>query len=378
MFIKINTKQLKTYINYCLLFIAKHSTLPILSNILFEIKDNKLFIKATDMDKYIIINNVDCELHWLFSFTVDWNLFNSILNNIKSDDVILDFIPEKDLLIIKANKDKFEIRTLSSVEYVSIPEIPSTDFIELNNNKIVDWIKKIKSCISSKNFAPVLTGMFLNFDNKNIVLVWTDSFVLWEYTIETTKINNLKLIIPIDNINSVIKIVEEELKFSNIKNVSDNKNIIYYTDNLIKWSLNNIDIICTIIQWDYPAYSRVIPDSFDYKFIVNKNILLEWINKCNIISKDVNFANTFILDNNKITIKSFHSEKWNITTDIEIDNLIVDNEITLNINTSYLINIIKNIYDNLIIEYNIEKNLIKITDELNNNYLYILRCLENK
>jgi DNA polymerase III sliding clamp (beta) subunit (PCNA family) len=36
-------------------FIAKSSTLPILQNVYLQVQNNELIIKATDMEKYILV-----------------------------------------------------------------------------------------------------------------------------------------------------------------------------------------------------------------------------------------------------------------------------------------------------------------------------------
>ena len=53
----VNQKDLQKSLNYCQGVIEKRSTLPILSNILIEVKDAKLKIIATDLD-LIFINEI--------------------------------------------------------------------------------------------------------------------------------------------------------------------------------------------------------------------------------------------------------------------------------------------------------------------------------
>ena len=46
----VNQKDLQSSLNYCQGVIEKRSTLPILSNVLLEAKDENLKITATDLD----------------------------------------------------------------------------------------------------------------------------------------------------------------------------------------------------------------------------------------------------------------------------------------------------------------------------------------
>ena len=57
----VNQQDLQQALNYCQGVIEKRSTLPILSNILMDVKNSNLTITATDLDLIFIhqINNVE-------------------------------------------------------------------------------------------------------------------------------------------------------------------------------------------------------------------------------------------------------------------------------------------------------------------------------
>ena len=57
----VNQQDLQQALNYCQGVIEKRSTLPILSNILLDLKTSKLTITATDLDLIFIhqINNIE-------------------------------------------------------------------------------------------------------------------------------------------------------------------------------------------------------------------------------------------------------------------------------------------------------------------------------
>ena len=57
----VNQQDLQQALNYCQGVIEKRSTLPILSNILLEVKNSKLTMTATDLDLIFIheLNNIE-------------------------------------------------------------------------------------------------------------------------------------------------------------------------------------------------------------------------------------------------------------------------------------------------------------------------------
>ena len=54
----VNQQDLQKSVNYCQGVIEKRSTLPILSNVLLDVRNSKLTITATDLD-LIFIHEID-------------------------------------------------------------------------------------------------------------------------------------------------------------------------------------------------------------------------------------------------------------------------------------------------------------------------------
>ena len=88
-------------------FIAKSSTLPILQNIYIAVVDNEVTIKATDMEKYILIH-FPIDKAEDGGITVDAKTFFEIIKTIEDDHVELSV--SGDNLSISSAKDSFTIK----------------------------------------------------------------------------------------------------------------------------------------------------------------------------------------------------------------------------------------------------------------------------
>ena len=76
----VNQQDLQKSLSYCQGVIEKRSTLPILSNILIEAKNNSLVLSATDMD--ISINEtLNCEVSESGSAAVPAHTLYDIIRN---------------------------------------------------------------------------------------------------------------------------------------------------------------------------------------------------------------------------------------------------------------------------------------------------------
>lgn len=89
-------------------FIAKSSTLPILQNIYISVANNELTLKATDMEKYILIT-LPIDKGDEGGITVDAKTFAEIIKTLDEDHVELS-VSNNDMLTINASKDSFTIK----------------------------------------------------------------------------------------------------------------------------------------------------------------------------------------------------------------------------------------------------------------------------
>lgn len=89
-------------------FIAKSSTLPILQNIYIAVANNELILKATDMEKYILIT-LPIDKGDEGGITVDAKTFTEIMKTIEDDTIELT-VNNNDMLTIASTKDSFTIK----------------------------------------------------------------------------------------------------------------------------------------------------------------------------------------------------------------------------------------------------------------------------
>lgn len=135
-------------------FIAKSSTLPILQNIYISVVDNEVTIKATDMEKYILINfPVDKADDG--GLTVDAKTFFEIIKTIEEEYVELNV--SNDSLTITSTKDNFSIKGLPLQEFVALPDLKEPKTLEFPVETLTTGIGKVEFAVLEKNFSPVFT-----------------------------------------------------------------------------------------------------------------------------------------------------------------------------------------------------------------------------
>ena len=149
----VNQQDLQQALNYCQGVIEKRSTLPILSNILLEVKNSKLVITATDLDLILIhqINNIEVLEEGKTTTT------SSIMY-----DIVRKFKPGKKINL-NLNESKLHLESEKSIfnlNCISPSEFPITDE-NFNSNEFV-----IKSKQLLFSFALILGSFEISIVSK--------------------------------------------------------------------------------------------------------------------------------------------------------------------------------------------------------------------
>ena len=113
----VNQQDLQQALNYCQGVIEKRSTLPILSNILMDVKNSNLTITATDLDLIFIhqINNV--EVIEEGNTTTTSSIMYDIIRKLSAGKKINLSLTDVSKLQVESEKSLFNLNCISATEF---------------------------------------------------------------------------------------------------------------------------------------------------------------------------------------------------------------------------------------------------------------------
>lgn len=300
-------------------FIAKSSTLPILQNIYISVVDNEVTIKATDMEKYILINfPVDKADDG--GLTIDAKTFFEIIKTIEDEYVELNV--SNDSLTITSSKDTFSIKGLPLQEFVALPDLKEPKTIEFPVETLTTGIAKVEFAVLEKNFSPVFTGVLVTTKHEagkeNVVFVGTDSYRLAEYkTPYSGKAQEMKIIVPKSSINDIKRVGEY------CTNKGQNNNVVLnFSHNMVlcEFMIGNMSIKTNslLIQGNFPDYDneKILPRNFNTTVTVDSSTTDKAIRKIGILTKDNNNFIHLVSQDNVLEISSGTTDLGQANTSI--------------------------------------------------------------
>lgn len=300
-------------------FIAKSSTLPILQNIYIAVVDNEVTIKATDMEKYILIH-FPIDKAEDGGITIDAKTFFEIIKTIEDDHVELSV--SGDNLSISSAKDSFTIKWLPLQEFVALPDLKEPKTIEFPVATLTAGIGKVEFAVLEKNFSPVFTGVLMTTKHESgkdsIVFVGTDSYRLAEYkTPYEGKAQEMKVIIPKSSINDIKKVWDYCTSKGQHNNV-----IVNFSHNMIlcEFTIGNMSIKTNslLIQGNFPDYDneKILPKNFNTTITVDSSATDKAIRKIGILTKDNNNFIHLVSQDNILEISSGNTDLGQANTSI--------------------------------------------------------------
>ncbi len=296
---KVNTKNLLEALQKTVKVVPSRSTLPILGCSLFDFSNQKMILKATNLETSISESiEIDGETPDN-AIAIPIGRLLEITNNIPDKEIELNIF-EKQQLEIKTETGSFSIMGQDHSEYPSDPIMNETQSIYIKTSTLFEIIDFTKNSTSKDELKPALQGVLLKIDGKSIVGVSTDGHRLSRIIIENEGLENQEkeIIIPTKFLTLLTSFVDKK------ENAE-----IEISKNHMSLSYKNTTIYSRIIKDNYPDYEKVIPLDNNKTFTTKKKDLINAIKRVSIFSNRSTKQITLDIGNQKTTISTEDSEQ---------------------------------------------------------------------
>jgi len=289
-----NQENLKTYLNILEKISSKNINLPIISNILLEVDNNNLNIKATDLEIALEVN-IGCKSFESGKVTIPTNLITGFVNNLPNENIELESFGKN--LKITCNSFSAVINGQDPEDFPIFPKTNKEKSEELYFPDFKNGLLKLINIVPLSNIRPEILGILIKPNGENFKMAATDSFRLGEVTINKKLSFNESFIIPLKTAQEVIRIFENNQSI----NIAFSQNqIIFFNEKIL--------FISKLIDGEYPNYQSIIPKKFETTFCSNKDELVKLIK---VVSPFLSKGNEIflVIEKKLLKIKSTNSEK---------------------------------------------------------------------
>ena len=354
----IDRSALLTALQHVHSVVERRNTIPILSNVLIEAKEDGVYLTATDMDIAVIekINLEKSEVMQLGTITTSAQMLYDIVRKLP-ENIKVELLSEKnDRLGIKASSSSFALNCLPAEDFPSISQEEFKYTFSLETNDLIRLIDKTSFAMSLEETRYYLNGIYLHAvkdtDGEKLRTVSTDGHRLSRVDMNIPEgANEIPgVIVPRKTIIEIRKLLEDH---SDIINLS-------LSDNKIKLSFSNVILTSKLLDGTFPDYSRVIPEQNDKTVTISNQLLSEAVDRVSTVSTDKTRAIKVNISKGNLVISATNPDKGSASESLDI--IYDGEEVEIGFNSKYVLDVARQIKGNEII--------IKLSDSVSPTLVY--------
>lgn len=327
--------------------VEKRNTMPILVNVLLDMKDNQLKVFATDLE-VSLTDEISVEGQEEGKIAVNAkNLFDIIKE--LDDQAIQLTTNENNWLEIKQGKSVFNIIGINSDEYPMFPTFSTNSFTSLDSKLFLEMIEKTIYSVSNDETRYHLNGVYFenqkNGSGSQFRMVATDGhrLSLVDRSVEINAEMNFDkgIIVPRKGLNEIRKILE--VVDGQFEMAIEGSQLIIRNGSTV--------LMVRLIEGKYPNYQQLIPKNLKQVAHVDKERLSSSLKRVSLLSNQKSKGITLSLTQGRLEISSNNPELGDAKEELEIDYK--GDDMKIGFNAKYIMDILNSCDDD---QVNIELN----------------------
>lgn len=253
--------------------INNSNTLPILDNFLFELDNNSLHVSASDLETTMSAK-LDVESSDKGIIAVPAKLLLETLKTFPEQPLTF-IVGDNNTIEISSNHGKYALAYADGEEFPKAVEVEDPSSTNILGDILATAISKTIFATGNDDLRPVMSGVFFQFSTEGLTFVATDAHKLVKYTREDIKASQAsEFIMPKKPLNLLKGILAG----------SETEVLIEYNESNAKFTFDETQLICRLIDGKYPNYEAVIPKENPNKLTIPRIQFLNSVRRVSIFS----------------------------------------------------------------------------------------------
>ena len=253
--------------------INSSNTLPILDNFLFELRNSQLIVSASDLET-TMSSTLEVESDSEGSVAIPARLLLDTLKTFPEQPLTF-IIEDNSTIEISSNHGKYALAYANGNEFPKAVSLDNPSTTTIVGDILATAISKTIFAAGNDDLRPVMSGVFFQFSTEGLTFVATDAHKLVKYTREDVAATEVaEFIMPKKPLNLL----------KGILSGSEDEVIVEYNDSNAKFTFDNVELICRLIDGKYPNYEAVIPKENPNKLTIARNQFLSSVKRVSIFS----------------------------------------------------------------------------------------------
>ena len=293
----ISSTELLSHLSSISKVISSKHTLPILDNFLFKLEGAELTITATDLETTMItrleLDNVEGE----GVLAIEARRLTNMLKEFPEQPLTFEADMETMQVDILTENGKFSIVGQNGEDFPQMPIVQeeNSSSLKLTSEILATGVSKTIFAAADDELRPVMNGIFIDIKENSITFVASDSHKLVRYRrneIDTDV--ETKFILP----------KKPAALLKGILPMDDTEIHMQVDANNAFFTINGSQLICRLVEGEYPGYDSVIPADSPNKVVVDRLRLTNTVKRVAVFSNQASNLIKLKLAANEITVSA--------------------------------------------------------------------------
>ncbi len=271
--------------------IPSKSTMPVLENILFNLKGNTLTLTGTDME-ISLTASVQVKGEQDGKIAIPGKRLTDTVRSFA--DTALNFAIDigSQKIVITSGNGQYNLTGENAAEYPAVPEFKGKEELTLDASLLKRIIHQTLFAVSTDELRPAMMGVLFQVKGKDLRAVSTDGHRLVRLvkTLQESNALSRDVIIPA----KALQLVGRSLESGSTS--------ISLSDTHMRFTFDSTVLISRLIEEKYPNYESVIPQDNNKTLVVSRDALMDSIRRVALYANATTRQIRFSLEPSAITI----------------------------------------------------------------------------
>ena len=288
--------------------VERRQTMPILSNVLLTVSDNKLTITATDLEVELravaeVVVSSSGEI------TIPGRKLHDIFRALP-DDVQVDFTLSGDRVTVKAGRSRFTLSTLRAADFPMVDEVAAQQTLLLDRQELRYLLEQTQFSMAQQDVRYYLNGLLFETEGKTLRSVATDGhrLALAELEMAEPAQRNEQIIVPRKGVLELQRLLD-----------GDGEVELTLGANHVRAQVDSIRFTSKLIDGKFPDYGRVVPAEPPNIVKADRNLLRHALQRAAILSNEKYRGVRLALAENNVTIQANNPEQEEAEESVEVE-----------------------------------------------------------
>ncbi len=277
--------------------ISTKNTLPILDNFLFNLDGKVLEITASDLETTMVTSMTLENASEGGSIAIPARLITDSLKEFPDQPLTFTINMETHAISISSENGQFSVAGQPGEDFPRLPQTKPDRKVSftLPASSLARGIYSTIFATADDELRPVMNGVYTELTPSDITFVASDAHKLVRYKRTDVKCDASAAFIlpkkPASLLRNILPKGNEEVN-------------IEFDDKNASFILPSSQVVCRLVEGNYPSYNSVIPADNPNKLIIDRVKLLNTVRRVSVFSNQASNLVRLKLDGNKLTVSA--------------------------------------------------------------------------